>query len=152
MVNWVSPCLSFFFNAFTVAAYIFTAPTCKLTLISLEPCALNPEAQRQGDFTNNFSIYTLYIPKHLQRAYKCIWQIFTLALCKCKIYIYTLLGFWMFLWGLFFSFKKKRCFGRWGLTHRCPFEVGGCASGIWDCDSLFDQIFFFFFFIFPPYS
>jgi hypothetical protein len=28
-----------------VAAYIFTAPTCKATIISLEPCALNAEFQ-----------------------------------------------------------------------------------------------------------
>ncbi len=46
VVNWVSPCLSFFFGASTVAAHIFTAPTCKDTIIRLEPCALNADFQR----------------------------------------------------------------------------------------------------------
>jgi hypothetical protein len=42
----------FFISAFTVAAaYILTAPTCKPTIISLEPCALNA-----GDFQH-------FIPK-----------------------------------------------------------------------------------------
>ncbi len=45
VVNWVSPCHSFFFSASTVPAYIFTVPTCKATLISLEPCALNADFQ-----------------------------------------------------------------------------------------------------------
>jgi predicted naringenin-chalcone synthase len=39
-VNTVSPCLSFFFGASTLAAFIFAAPTYKVTIISLEPCAL----------------------------------------------------------------------------------------------------------------
>ncbi len=97
--------------------YIFTAPTCKDTIISFEPCALNAdfqhsiprfnkiiilygypwkkglgweEAQRHGDFTNNFSIYT-YMPQNIfMGPCKYTWQIFTLASCKCKIYIYTL--------------------------------------------------------------
>jgi hypothetical protein len=42
------------------------------------------EAQRQGDFTNNFSIYT-YSPQNIYKGLcKCIFQIFTLASCKCK--------------------------------------------------------------------
>jgi hypothetical protein len=42
------------------------------------------EAQRQGDFTNNFSIYT-YTPQNIYWGLcKCIWQIFTLASSKCK--------------------------------------------------------------------
>ncbi len=42
------------------------------------------EAQRQGDFTNNFSIYT-YMPKNIYMGpLKCIWQIFTLASRECK--------------------------------------------------------------------
>jgi hypothetical protein len=119
VVNWVSPCLSFFFSASIVAAYIFNAPTCKVSIISLEPCALNAdfqhfiprfnkisllcgypwkkglgwkEAQRLGDVTNNFSIYIYtYTPQNIYMGpCKCIWQIFTLASCKCKKYIYTL--------------------------------------------------------------
>ncbi len=114
-MKWVSPCLSFFFSASTVAAYIFTAPTCK-AIISLEPCALNAdfqhfiprfnkicllwwipqkkgfgwkEAQRQGDFTINFSIYT-YTPQNIFTGpCKCISPIFTLASGECKN-IYTL--------------------------------------------------------------
>ncbi len=31
----------FYFNASTIVAYIFITPTCKTTIISLEPCALN---------------------------------------------------------------------------------------------------------------
>jgi hypothetical protein len=95
VLNWVLPRLSFFCSASTVAAYIFIAPTCKATIISLEPCALNAdfqyfiprfnkifllygypwkkglgwkEAQRQGDFTSTFSIYTYTPPKHLHWA------------------------------------------------------------------------------------
>ncbi len=34
---------SLFGHSSTIAAYIFTAPTCKATIISLEPCALNVE-------------------------------------------------------------------------------------------------------------
>ncbi len=92
---------------------IFIAPTCKTTIISVELCALNAdfqhfipkfnkillfygylwkkglgwkEAQRQGDFKNNFSIYTyIYTLQNIHKGcVKCIWQIFILALCKCK--------------------------------------------------------------------
>jgi hypothetical protein len=111
VVNWVSPCLSFFL------APPFTAPSCKATIISLEPCTLNADfqhfiprsnkfpyllygypskkglrwnkVQRQGDFTNNFSIYTYTSQNIYTGPCKCMWQIFTLASCKCKI-IYTL--------------------------------------------------------------
>ncbi len=41
VINWVSSCLSFFLSAFTAATYIFTAPNCTTTIISLELCALN---------------------------------------------------------------------------------------------------------------
>jgi hypothetical protein len=37
--------LFFFLSASTAATYIFTAPTCTTTIISLEPCALNAEFQ-----------------------------------------------------------------------------------------------------------
>ncbi len=37
--------LSFSLSAFTVATYVFTAPTCATTIITLEPCALNAEFQ-----------------------------------------------------------------------------------------------------------
>jgi len=43
VVNWVSSCLSFFLSASTAAAYIFTAPNCTTSIISLERCALNAE-------------------------------------------------------------------------------------------------------------
>jgi hypothetical protein len=45
VVNWVSSCLFFFLGASTAATYIFTAPNCTTTIISLEPCALNAEYQ-----------------------------------------------------------------------------------------------------------
>jgi len=48
VVNWVSSCLSFLLSASTestAATYIFTAPICTTTIISLEPCALNAEYQ-----------------------------------------------------------------------------------------------------------
>jgi hypothetical protein len=35
----------FSFSPSIVAVYIFTAPTCKATMISLEPCALNADVQ-----------------------------------------------------------------------------------------------------------
>ncbi len=87
VVNWVSSDLSFFLSSSTAATYIFTAPTCTITIITLEPCALNAEfqnfiprfnknsllsryhwkrgfwvgggkqAQKQGDFKDNFTMY-----------------------------------------------------------------------------------------------
>ncbi len=46
------------------------------------------EAQRQGDCTNNFSIYT-YTSQNINTGRcKCMWQIFTLASCKCNKNIY----------------------------------------------------------------
>jgi len=43
VVNSVSFCLSFFLSTSIAATYIFTPPTCTITIISLEPCALNAE-------------------------------------------------------------------------------------------------------------
>ncbi len=47
MLNWVSPCISLLFlSASTVVGgYIFTAPTCTATIMSLQPCALNAHFQ-----------------------------------------------------------------------------------------------------------
>jgi hypothetical protein len=47
VVNRVSSCLSFFLlrASTTTATYIFTAPTCTTTIITLDPCALNAEFQ-----------------------------------------------------------------------------------------------------------
>jgi hypothetical protein len=46
LVNKVSSCLSFFLSASTaVAAYIFTAPICTVTITTLESSALNAEFQ-----------------------------------------------------------------------------------------------------------
>jgi hypothetical protein len=36
MMNWISPCLSFFLSASTAATYNFIAPTCTTTMITLE--------------------------------------------------------------------------------------------------------------------
>jgi hypothetical protein len=59
VVNWVSSWFSFFLNAFTAATYIFTA--CKTTIITLDPCALNPEIQHFiVRFNKNF--ITLHTP------------------------------------------------------------------------------------------
>ncbi len=50
---WISPCVwpnsgfwSIFLSASTAATYIFTAPNCTSTIISLEPCTANAEYQR----------------------------------------------------------------------------------------------------------
>ncbi len=43
VVNCVPSHLSFFRSASTAATYIFSAPNCTTTIISLEPCALNGE-------------------------------------------------------------------------------------------------------------
>jgi hypothetical protein len=45
VVNRVSSCLSFFLSASTTATYIFTAPNCTTTIITLEPCASSAEYQ-----------------------------------------------------------------------------------------------------------
>jgi len=47
VLNWVSSSLSFFLSAYLHCCniYIFTAPTCTTTIITLEPCALNAEFQ-----------------------------------------------------------------------------------------------------------
>ncbi len=87
-----------------------TAPTCKATIISLEPCALNadfqhfiprfnknfcfmdtPERRVGGerrpkgrDFTNNFSIYT-YTPQNITHP-----NFLHLHVSCCSVYIYFL--------------------------------------------------------------
>jgi hypothetical protein len=45
VVNWVSFCLSFFLSASTATTCIFPAPNCTITIISLEPRALNAKYQ-----------------------------------------------------------------------------------------------------------
>jgi len=47
------------------------------------------EAQREGDFTNIFCIYTYTPQNNYMGPCKCIWQIFTRP-CVSVIYIYTL--------------------------------------------------------------
>jgi hypothetical protein len=45
-------------SVFNVAAYIFTSPTCKATIINLEPCALNADFQHFIlRFNKNFLLY-----------------------------------------------------------------------------------------------
>ncbi len=57
VVNRVSPVL-LFLSASTVAAYIFTAPTCIARIISLEPCALNFDFQHFiPRFNKNFLLF-----------------------------------------------------------------------------------------------
>jgi hypothetical protein len=41
VVNWVSSYLSFVLSTSTAATYIFTAPTCRITIVTFKPCALN---------------------------------------------------------------------------------------------------------------
>jgi hypothetical protein len=45
VVNWVSSCLSFSPSASSAATYIFSAPTCTTTIITLKPRALDAEFQ-----------------------------------------------------------------------------------------------------------
>ncbi len=117
MVNLVSPRLFSFVSTSTFATYIFTDPTCKATIFSLEPCALNVEFQHfnakfnkisllygypqrrvwgerrpKDRVTLRISIYTCtYMPQNIYTwPCKCIWQIFILALCKCKWFTLTL--------------------------------------------------------------
>jgi hypothetical protein len=119
VINWVSPCLSFFLSASTAATNIFIAPTCTNTIITLDPSyALNAkfqhfiprfnkifsvygytfrgvwrwkEAQRQGDVRNNLSIYTYTSPKHLYEImYVYLTNIYTGLMYMLTVYnIYT---------------------------------------------------------------
>ncbi len=115
MINWISPCLSFFLSASNTATYIFIVGTCTSIIITLEPYALNAkfqhfipifnkissfygyiergvwgwkEAQRQGDKLQITLVYTFtYTSENIYIGpCKCIWQIFTLASCKCKTF------------------------------------------------------------------
>jgi hypothetical protein len=45
VLNWVSSYLSFFLSASTTATYILTARICRTAIVTLKPCALNPEFQ-----------------------------------------------------------------------------------------------------------
>jgi hypothetical protein len=45
VVDWVSSYLSFFLSDSTAPTYIFIAPTCATTRITLEPCVWNAEFQ-----------------------------------------------------------------------------------------------------------
>jgi hypothetical protein len=46
-VNCFHPVFPFFLSASIAATYIFTAPNCTTTIITLEPCALNAEYQSE---------------------------------------------------------------------------------------------------------
>jgi hypothetical protein len=60
-LSFILSCLSFSLSASTDATYIFTALTCTINIISLEPCALNAEFHRFIlRFNKNFII--LWIP------------------------------------------------------------------------------------------
>ncbi len=48
---------TFSLSACTAATYIFTAPTCTTTIISLEPCALNAEFQHFIPRVDNFPYF-----------------------------------------------------------------------------------------------
>jgi hypothetical protein len=62
VVNWVSSCPSLFLSASTTTTtYIFTAPNCTTTIVSLEPCALNAEFQH-FILRFNKNVFTLRIP------------------------------------------------------------------------------------------
>jgi len=88
VVNWVSSWFSFFLSAFTTATtYIFTARTCKTTIITLEPCALNAETQHFIlRFNKNF--ITLHIPLK-QRPYM---EIGMCNLVRNQIWLNLLMG------------------------------------------------------------
>ncbi len=60
VVNWVSSPLSFFLSASIAATYIFTAPTCTTTIISLKPCALDAEFQHFILRYNKISLLCIY--------------------------------------------------------------------------------------------
>jgi hypothetical protein len=89
VVNWVSSCLSFSLSASTAAAYIFTAPNCITTIISLGPCALNAEFQhfilRHGYFTDNSIIGEFFSNKPPNTAW---FQAFP-RLCSQHLLMYT---------------------------------------------------------------
>jgi len=59
VVNWASSCVSFFLC--TAATYIFTAPSCTTTIITLERCALKAEFQH---FTPRFDKISLLCRYH----------------------------------------------------------------------------------------
>jgi hypothetical protein len=50
-----------FVSASTAATYIFTAPTCRTTIITLEPCALNAEFQHFMLRFNKISLLCGYL-------------------------------------------------------------------------------------------
>jgi hypothetical protein len=118
MINWVSPCLSFFLSASITTTYFFIVPTYTSIIITLEPYTLNvefhhfipkfykisslyghiergvwgwKEAQKQGDKLQITLVYILtYTPQNIYTwPGKCIWQIFKLILCKCKWFTIT---------------------------------------------------------------
>ncbi len=135
MVNWVSPCLSSFFSASTVAAYIFPAPTCKGTIISLENCELNGEFQHFIPRFNKISLLYGYPPGYIytlqQDKYKCkklggvsvndlhlhwiyMWYIWLLTLTCTTLAITQHKNLWEFLFLFFFPFFMmfRGCHGR----------------------------------------
>ncbi len=66
VVNWVSSLSFLFLSVSTAATYIFKAPNCTTTIISLEPCALNAEYQ---DFILRFIKMSLLCRYHWKRGY-----------------------------------------------------------------------------------
>jgi hypothetical protein len=49
------PVFPFFLSASTAATYIFTAPSCTTTIITLEPCTLNAEYQHFNSELQHFN-------------------------------------------------------------------------------------------------
>jgi len=54
--NWVSSCLSFFLSTSTAATYIFNAPTCTVTIITIKPCPWKAEFQHFIPTFNRISL------------------------------------------------------------------------------------------------
>ncbi len=123
--------LSFTLSLLFLSASI-TAPTCKATIISLEPCALNADFQRFIPESNKFP-YFMDTPegrvwgerRPKERVTLQIILVFTLALCECKKkYIYIHCN------RISVSVKNLTCKCKWCTTlvcWRCLPRQGYCV-------------------------
>jgi hypothetical protein len=103
VVNWVSPCLSFFMSISTAVTCVFSVPNCTSTIINLELCAFNAEFQHFISRFNKMSWlcryhwktsnYTTIILQNLEEVFKysvnniSLVEKLSFAICLIQLYM-----------------------------------------------------------------
>ncbi len=121
IMSWPRP-LSYFMSTSTLLAYIFTAPTCTTTIITLKPCALYAEFQH---CIPKFYIKLPYFADLTQRGDRGWQEAQRQGDLKenSTIAIYICLFQWYFVWLFSLSYiclNLSSLVGNWDLRPQCP--------------------------------